>query len=1191
MSLLTRLGGLVPGYLGFTSPKPATDNKRVDRILGPLNNPTPRTDRPRPSTDERVKRNNFAGQSVFFMPYADDTSTGDTPEIREAMRRMLRDPFVKTAWCSQVLTVLAQDFQVRPDKDDKNSRTLEQAKFVRHVLENAAEGMLGIGGAIVMNLGSDGYSLAEKVWKVENRGRYQGKLVLDALKPRDATDECRMLKDDFNRLVGVECIRTNETFPMSDFTYVRYLNTFDEPGGMAAFRAAYGAYWMRDTCRKLRAIHLEKKSAGMLVGEYEDPADKPGLEQALRQAATATWMAIPVGVRIRAEQLSTASEPDFNSFDSSLREEIITAIALAHLHILQGGTSDARGDTKVHKSVSDLGPWLLTYLIQLVINKQIIPDLIDYNYPDVTSYPRITLGGVTNQEIQEQLAIIEGAQRLGFRPSKNYYAEILTIQEADPNDAEDQLTSPNSMMGMGMGGMPGMGGGMEGMGGPGMPPDGGGGMPGEEDPFAMPEGEGDEFNLFGEKNHGPWDAFAWEAAKSRTGGVKAVGTGEHSGRTLYGKRAQLVLNPRQRRASQESKPDDQAATVERATQGDPQAREAMKRGAEGIAADSFLDVARANIKPKQLSKEIADANPGERPEVIKGVESVVHSIAGENTPVGVQSAFRRAVGAIGRMGAQLAKSVTLGLLRFAGRMIKNAAGDFWDELKGVTIPPLAYAKAYGLPVAAHIGTVAGSIGALAALAYAPPLIGTAASLMIGGGMAAGMYFGGKKVLGRISQWAGDRAERTRQDLQARGYSEYTSFGLDDWEQIKGNKWRSPGGRILSDKVYQSMKAKRGGGKPQPAPAPAPAVKPFKGNLSGYQMERLEKLYDSGRLEARNEEESRYARHLASGGERYAAGRKREAEMREMTKGPFMERQTPIRRGNAYAALGKPIRVEGVIKTHAQWIEDAIDGGYTVDPEKNRMADPADGGFYTFTRKVDLDYAVHIANSGEPISLTNANKQRALEEQKKKEEADYQARKQDRLSQAEQDRSDYRKSFRAIPDYSPPVASIRPLVKMLKEGTYTLSTYLGTGWVTDKRIMLRPLPKEREKLRSEALARKSDNEANGNYMQNPLPIDNIIPKPSDVGSEAKIIAVNTPTNFTGNEHLLVESTNGRQRVRALLDAKYVGQVMSRYPNAKLFFNKDNTNNRRPIIFKVGDELVALLSILDNGATDQIEVANA
>lgn len=503
-SILSRLSSLVPDFRPFRTPA------------------TRGTVRPRPSQDEKIATRAGVGRT-WFLPYADSTATDDTPDIRAAMRKMLRDPYIKSAWLSQLLSVLSQPIQVHVPKGKKNRTDQARADFIRHCLEHAQDGMLGVGTAILMNHGSDGYTVSEKVWQTDARGKYANKVTLRALKPKDLDEHGRLIGDEHNNVTGVWSSRTNDTYPITDFVYTRYLHTFDEPMGMAAFRPSYGAYWARDTVRKLRIIHKEKNLDGLLMGTYEDPADKGPLEAALARARSSTWLSIPAGVRVEMLSKSQAAEGDYKSFDESLREESLVGIALAHLHILQGGVSDARGNTKVHKAVADLGPWLLTYIIQYAINRQIVPDLIDYNYGYSDEYPQVTLGGVSNAEVIELLQVLEGAQRAGFKPSKNYYATELTIQEADPNDPDDLLTPPAA------GGMGGPGGGMGGMdlggmlGGGGDPFSGGGagggGLP--PGPPALPPAPtaGGEFGAFREFGPaGGYEQFGWDDWKQESGG-------------------------------------------------------------------------------------------------------------------------------------------------------------------------------------------------------------------------------------------------------------------------------------------------------------------------------------------------------------------------------------------------------------------------------------------------------------------------------------------------------------------------------------------------------------------------------------------------------------------------------------------------------------------------------------------------
>lgn len=729
MGILNRIRSIVPEFRGVSA--------------GPARI---QTRRPRPSTDERVQAEPFGGIGgrIWFLPYADRTATGDTHEIRAAMRLMLRDPYVKSGWLSQVLGVLSQDFQVHVHSDDKGSDLAEeQSRFVRHCLENVDGEMVGIGTAILTNLGSDGFSLAEKVWQTESRGKYAGKWTLRDLKPKDPNGKLTLVGDEYRNITGVRVDRTGDTYPISDFTYTRYLHCFDEPYGMAAFRAAYGAYWMRDTLRKLRVIHHQKKASGMLKGTFQDPAHKGPLEEVLKRAASSTWMAVPEGIQVEAIGLSQASEPDYKSFDESLREETLVGIALAHLHILQGGVSDARGDTKVHKSVADLGPWLLTYLLQTVINRQIIPDLIDLNYPWASNYPRVTLGGVTNQEILETLQILEGAQRAGFKPSRSYFANALTIQEADPNDPDDQLQPPAG------GGAPGPFGGMGGMGGGfgGGDPFGGGGGGGSggggSDPFGIGSAAASAF--------AEWGAFSWQADQSRTGNVKAVGTGENAGQVLYGQEAEAALaasaNPRQGTDPDAPEPDSARDYVQRlataTVMGYHKESAQLKKEIAGNLLRSAANLpANAVHTAGQVAGSFARMATDLPSSVSKEVGHRLEQAASIREPGGVERAVGGLASWIGSLGAKMAGSV----IRSLGNFAQAAASDF------LSVPRHIASSVAGMVpgVATHIALVAGSAALLASVLYLPPAVPFAAKVMAGAAVSAGVWRGLPAIADRTS---------------------------------------------------------------------------------------------------------------------------------------------------------------------------------------------------------------------------------------------------------------------------------------------------------------------------------------------------------------------------------------------------------------------------------------------------------
>lgn len=516
------------------------------------------TVRERPATEERVAdRMGGPSSRFFFLPHP-DAPLADPEDVRQGMRKMFRDPYVKTAWMTQVLTVASQDFQVHAaDESDQLAR--QQAEFVERCLKRVQGGMVEVAITLLNPLGPDGYTIAEKVFEPVASGRDKGRVRYRALKSKSPS-RVRIRVDRFNNPVGVEPVgESSVTYPMSDFVFLKYFGLYDAPEGMAAFRAAYGAYWMRDTVMKLRIIHHEKKIGGMLVGTYQNPADKAGLDDALARAKNATWMSIPEGVRVEALALSTASDTEYQQFVDSCNVDIVTGIAFASLQILQGQTTDARGDTKVQKSTSDLAAWYLTSLLQYALDTQLVPDLIDYNFPRVPDgeYPTVTFGAVSNQELVALADLVSRAQQIGLKPSRKYYAKALGIQEADPNDPDDQLQLPGQQ-GMGMGGMPGM----PGMGGT---PFGGGPLPQPQpfgqlgggapppdptggDPMAMggqPEG------LFSEAPTGRWvevDQFAWQQGKRGGRYWLPAGKPDLPANRLYGARGEAAAKAAQEAA-------------------------------------------------------------------------------------------------------------------------------------------------------------------------------------------------------------------------------------------------------------------------------------------------------------------------------------------------------------------------------------------------------------------------------------------------------------------------------------------------------------------------------------------------------------------------------------------------------------------------------------------------------------------
>jgi hypothetical protein len=430
-SVWNRLTGLFPGFSRGTAPAaPARAEKVLADTTQALAQPKPtRT----ASAREKVPHQHGAGVSrVTFLPYL-DSATKDSVEIRAAMRKMLRSPWVKAAWTSQVFEVARQEHQFQADPDDPDGE--RNSAFLRHCVDRLPMGLAGLVLSITLPLGPDGVSVSEKVVEPQTRGKWAGKFVPKAVKSKDL-ETLQLLGDEFRNLTTIRSLRAMPNGPTEwdarEFLVATYLPVFCDPYGTAAFRASYAAYWMLDTVQKLRAIHHEKRTSGTLVGTYTDEDQLSTLEAALAALKSTTWAAVPEGVKIECLALTTAADTDYRAFEQDKQTEIVAGIAGATLHILQGNVTDARGDTQVQQETSELGPWYLTRLVEETVNRQWVPELLDWNFPAVQSYPRLTLGAVTEEERQKKLATLKAALDAGFdNLDKAYYARELSLQTTD----------------------------------------------------------------------------------------------------------------------------------------------------------------------------------------------------------------------------------------------------------------------------------------------------------------------------------------------------------------------------------------------------------------------------------------------------------------------------------------------------------------------------------------------------------------------------------------------------------------------------------------------------------------------------------------------------------------------------------------------------------------------------------------
>jgi hypothetical protein len=264
--------------------------------------------------------------------------------LRDAYRLMLREPAVKAAILSKVLGVAHLDLKVEPASE--SPADMQAADLVEYALEHCKGGVPQILWNILFPGAMDGFSVCEKIMRVQERGIWKGYHLLHQLKSRD-TNNLRLLGDDFRNITAVQDRRTTQEYHPSNFVIYQHMALFESPTGMSDFRAAYKAFWMLDTVWQLRGMGLERYSLPVTKGTYSHPDQRADLESSLEDLRNQTWISLPVGCQVEALELSTRGQSDFAAAIQDLRTDIAIAISGAFLQMLEGQQAGVAADMEI----------------------------------------------------------------------------------------------------------------------------------------------------------------------------------------------------------------------------------------------------------------------------------------------------------------------------------------------------------------------------------------------------------------------------------------------------------------------------------------------------------------------------------------------------------------------------------------------------------------------------------------------------------------------------------------------------------------------------------------------------------------------------------------------------------------------------------------------------------------------------
>ena len=333
----------------------------------------------------------------FLLSYNPDDLVKSKTNGIQIYQEMTREPVVKAALMQKVTSLLSVPWGVKPASAD--AEHIKQAQFVAWNFKRLSGGFMRdvyeMCDALVV-----GYSVQEKIYDFVSESMsadFSGMVRLVALKSKDpyyfgfAFDEYMNLLPDGVMMTQGALGQNNVPLPADKFFIFSFLKKYENLYGQSDLRAAYRAFWIKDTAWKLRSVYMERFSGNNLKGKY--PRNKNAKENkealiAIFQAwQNETGVAIPDDLEIEVMQVATSSDSEYARAMADCNVDIAIGILGESLTLNEGRKTGARNMGEIHKEVVDLFIQFLDMILTADINEQIVRPLIDLNYSGTTDYP------------------------------------------------------------------------------------------------------------------------------------------------------------------------------------------------------------------------------------------------------------------------------------------------------------------------------------------------------------------------------------------------------------------------------------------------------------------------------------------------------------------------------------------------------------------------------------------------------------------------------------------------------------------------------------------------------------------------------------------------------------------------------------------------------------------------------------
>ena len=271
-----------------------------------------------------------------------------------------------------------------------------------------------------------GFSITEVIWNYNGnydsehpptwvQKKYPGKDIFTDLKPR-YQDKFIYDKEFKLKLITKEN-RDGIYLPEKKFLEFSYMAEYGNKHGQALYDKLYWYWYCKENATKFYSIMVERHACPITVVDMPqnaDPADVTAVDNFLAHIKTASGLKVPFGFVVK--YLEADKQSSANTYEQFM-EFLNRGEAVATLGQTLTSSAEQSGSLAMAKVQNLVRGDILQSditMVSAIFNDYLIPWLVDYNFPNVSEYPKWELVIDEAVDLLQLATVLEKLMLMGY---------------------------------------------------------------------------------------------------------------------------------------------------------------------------------------------------------------------------------------------------------------------------------------------------------------------------------------------------------------------------------------------------------------------------------------------------------------------------------------------------------------------------------------------------------------------------------------------------------------------------------------------------------------------------------------------------------------------------------------------------------------------------------------------------------